>query len=294
MTLARPAPAAPPRPRRSPLWLALHGAAEALFSRAGGRALYRRRHLARGRFEERRERVRVPGLAPALEGFTIAHLSDLHAGPFLGAGDLAAVVERVGELEVDLVAVTGDFLTDTIDDVESVLADLARLRARHGVVAVFGNHDYRQRREAELTARLATAGVRVLRDELLRVEVGDAVLAVTGLEDLEARVRDEERARAQLRPGDPELLLCHDPGRAAGLARPGCAAILAGHTHGGQVVLPLLPPLGTPHPGDRVELGTTTLVVSRGLGVLGVPLRIGAPAELVLVTLTGEEGARGR
>ncbi len=294
MTLADPLTAAPPRLRRTRLELALYDAAEGLFVRLGGRALYRRRHLARGRFEERRELVVVPGLPAALEGFTVAHLSDLHAGPFLGPGDLAAVVARVAELEVDLVALTGDFLTRTVDDVALVQGDLAGLRARHGVLAVLGNHDYRHRREAELTARLSAAGVRVLRDEAARLEVGGATLAVVGLEDLEARARDAERARAALRPGDVELVLCHDPARAAGLARPGCAAILAGHTHGGQLVLPLLPALGPPHPGDRVELGASTLIVSRGLGVLGVPLRIGARAELVLVTLTGGEARGGR
>lgn len=285
---------APSRRRRTRVALALYDLAEGVCERLGGRALYRRRHLARGRFEERHERVVVRGLPAALEGFTVAHLSDLHAGPFLGPGDLAAVVERVAELEVDLVALTGDFLTRTADDVELVLADLGRLRARHGVLAVLGNHDYRHRREQELVGRLASAGVRVLRDEALALEVDGASLTVTGLEDLEARALDVERARRGLRPGDLELVLCHDPRRAASLVRPGCAAILSGHTHGGQLVLPGLPPLGDPHPGDRVQLGETALVVSRGLGVLGVPLRIGAPSELVLVTLTGEEARHGR
>ena len=274
------------RRRKSRLELALYRGIERGCALFGGRRWYRWRHLAAGRFLERHETIELPDLPAALDGLVLAQLSDLHAGAFLGEGDLADVVARVRELDVDLVALTGDYITHAGSDADALLSDLAGLRARLGCFAVFGNHDYRGRLEDGIARGFGEVGIRVLRDECARLEVGDATLALTGLEDLEEAKRiDVERARAALRPGDVEVVLCHNPAGAPGLARAGCALVLSGHTHGGQIVVPFLPRLGPHHPGDRVQHGPTTLVVSRGLGVLGVPLRIGAPAELVVVTL---------
>ena len=112
-------------------------------------------------------------------------------------------------------------------------------------------------------------------------------MVITGLEDLEeGRVVDVAAARKDLRSGDTEIMLCHNPRGARVLARQGCAAILSGHTHGTQVDLPWLRSLGPDHPGLRVEFGRTSLIVSRGLGVVGAPLRINAPAEVVVVELS--------
>jgi len=252
----------------------------------GGRAFYRRCHLAPGRFRVREERVEVAGLDAALDGFAIAHLSDLHAGPFLGRGDLAHVVETVNREGVDLVALTGDYCVHHHEEALRILPDLARLEARHGVFAVFGNHDYKGRQEGKIAAEYGAHGIRFLRNASARIEVEGGALAVVGVEDLEeGRLVDLQRARADLEGGDWEVALCHNPRGGPWLARGRCAVVLAGHSHGGQVDLPLLRGLGPPHPGLRVELGPTTLVVNRGLGALGVPLRVGAPAEVVVVRL---------
>jgi hypothetical protein len=268
--------------------LALFRGAEHASALLGGRALYRRRWLAPGRLAVREEVARVPGLHPALEGLTIVQLSDLHAGPFLGAGDLAHAVERANALEPDVIALTGDFVTHAWTDVLSVAPDLARLTAREGVFGVFGNHDYHGRYEARIEAALP--GVRFLRNAAARIERAGAALALVGLEDLEeGRAVDIERARADVRAGDVEVVLCHNPLGARALARPGCAAILAGHTHGAQVDLPGLRRLGPCHPGARLLLGGTLVVVSRGLGALGLPVRVRAPAEIVRLTLVRSE-----
>jgi hypothetical protein len=149
---------------------------------------------------------------------------------------------------------------------------------------VFGNHDYRDRLEGRIAEAYAARGVHFLRNAGAR-PLGDA-LVVTGIEDLEeARELDVAAARALLEPGDVELCLCHNPRGARVLARPGCVAVLSGHTHGMQVDLPFVRRLGPDHPGQRVELGPTTLIVSAGLGVVGAPWRVGAPAEVVLLEL---------
>lgn len=281
-----------PQRRHGDLRLALFGAAERAAAGLGGRRFYRRRYLAPGRLVVREERVPVPDLPAPLEGLTVAHWSDLHGGPFLRAADLDHVVDATRALEPDLFALTGDYLTHHASEGVELAPALGRIDAPLGAFAVFGNHDYRGREERRIADAFAAEGVRVLRDECVRIERGGAHLAVVGVEDLEeARSVDVGRARADVRPGDVELALCHNPVGARVLARPGCAAILCGHTHGTQLDLPFLRRLGPKHPGLRMRMGETRVVVSRGLGVVGVPLRVGAPAEIVLVRLE-RKGAR--
>jgi len=213
-------------PRRfSDLRLAAFRAVERTCAALGGRAFYRRAFLAPGRFDLRHERVEVGGLPAGLEGFRVAQLSDLHAGSFLGEGDLADVVERVLEWRPDLCVVTGDLITRRWTESLTLLEDLARLASRVRVLGVFGNHDYHGRDEGRIAAAYAERGIELLRDECRRIDTGDGVLAVVGLEDLEeARAVDVDAARAGLRPGDVELVLCHNPLGGPWLARRGCAA----------------------------------------------------------------------
>lgn len=259
-----------------------------LMTRAlGGRRFYRWRHLSPGGFRVRHERVALPPEMSEWAGFRIVQFSDLHAGPFLGAGDLAHVVDASNALEPDLVAITGDLLSEVPEEAFELIGDLSRLRARDGVWGVFGNHDYRQRREGEIAARYAAeAGVRFLRDEHVLLERGGQALALVGLEDLEeARVSDYGRAVEGLDPATRRIVLCHHPAAGAALAGPDVLAVLSGHTHGHQIDLPLVRRLAPPHPGDRRDLGSTVALTSRGLGALGVPLRLRSPAELVLLEL---------
>jgi len=279
--------------RHGGLRLGFFRAVEACAARCGGRAWYRRRHLAAGRFRVRTETVAFAGLRAGLEGFTIVQLSDLHAGPFLGPGDLADVVDAVAGLDPDVVAITGDFVTHHWSEVLRIRADCARLAARRGLFAVFGNHDYKDRLEHRIAAEIAP-GIRVLRDECARIDTGDGVVALVGVEDLEeARTVDLDAARAGVRPGDVEIVLCHNPAGARAIAGARCAAILSGHTHGTQIDLPWLRRLGPAHPGRRVALGPTALVVSNGLGVVGAPLRFRSPAEIVVVRLRCAPGTGG-
>jgi len=250
----------------------------------GGRTWYRLAYLTRPRLRVRCETLAIQGLPRELEGLRVAQLSDLHAGAFLGRGDLGRVCDEVRALEPDLVVVTGDFITHGVGDLALVLDDLARLRPRLGAFAIFGNHDYRGRREAEMERALGEIGVRVLRNACARFELGGAALCVVGIEDLEeSKHVDVAAARADVREGDFELVLCHHPGVVAHVARERCVAVLSGHTHGSQIDLPLVRRAGPAHPGLRARVGPTTLIVSRGLGAIGVPLRFGAPAEIVLV-----------
>lgn len=274
--------------RHGALRLAGTRALERLAVLAGGRAWYRRAHLAAAKLVVRTERVRVRGLPSAFEGFTLAHLSDLHGGPFLGRGDLRALVEQVNALRVDACVITGDWITHDHAEALPLLDDLQHLRTREGCFAVFGNHDYHGRHEGLIASAAAARGVRVLRNERVRFERGGAApqfIELVGLEDLEESRELSLPAPIDTRTGIVELVLCHNPLAARTLALRGAALVLAGHSHGTQLDLPFLRRLGPVHPGLRLELGATTLIVSRGIGAIGLPLRIDSPAEIVCVRL---------
>lgn len=291
--------------------LAAFWCAERLARGLGGRAFYRALYLSPGRLVLRRERVPVPapggvevhsgaGPASCLVGRRIVQLSDFHAGALFGKGSLAHAVELANAQDPDLAVLTGDFITHRWEQALGLLDELAGLRARLGVFAVFGNHDYRGRSEGRIAAAFAERGIRCLRNESVRFELrgaecdhggrGPCALALVGVEDLEeSRGADLSAARAAVLPDDVEIVLCHNPRGAGRLAGPLVAAVFCGHTHGTQVDLAFLRRLGPPHPGARVRIGPTRVITSRGLGAVGFPLRIGAPAEIVLVELVAAE-----
>lgn len=268
-------------PRRfSPARLAFFRAIERVSAALGGRRFYRATQLSPPRV--RTEEVRLRGLPPELDGLSIVQLSDVHAGPFLGRGDLARAVERANALGADLAVFTGDLVTHAADEAWWILDDLAELRARLGVYGVFGNHDYHGRRERAIRAAYAARGVVFLCDEARGLR--DGALWLIGLEDLEEKKEDAD-AFASVPRGAAAIALCHNPRGAAACFERGAGLVLSGHTHGGQVNLPLVRRLAPAHPGDRVEVAGGTLIVSRGLGALGVPLRVRARAELVRIVL---------
>ncbi len=272
------------KPRRFSLGrLLLFRSVETLLRLAGGRAFYRAAFLRPSRVRFRREEVVVPGLALERSGFTIAQLSDLHGGPFLRGADLRPLVDVVNALRPDVIALTGDFATHRVEEALELVPALGALRAPGGVFAVFGNHDYKGRREGELVAALASRGIRVLRNAHAVVAPG---IAVAGIEDLEeGKVSDLDEALRGAPEAACTILLSHHPDGLRHAPSRGIALVLSGHTHGEQVRWPLLRRLGPTHPGDRVESGGTTLLVSHGIGVVGVPFRGGTRAEVVVAVL---------
>jgi len=216
----------------------------------------------------------------------------LHAGPFLSKGDLSHLPDVLAGRVPDILALTGDFITDTYVDALQVIPDLGLIPTRLGGWAVFGNHDYRHHGHPHIARALQEQGIQTLQDQGQRV--GDLPLWISGLNDLEETPNpDPTGAREGMQPGDVEIMLCHNPLGARSLANPRCLAILAGHTHGGQIDLPWLRKLGPIHPGLSLLIGQTTLIVNRGLGVVGFPWRYGAPAEMVWIELRVGDALQG-
>lgn len=237
--------------------------------------------------------VEVPlaRLPEAFHGFVIAQITDVHVGPTIGRAFLEDLVERTNAIEPDVVAITGDLVDGSVERLGPLLAPLARLRARHGVYFVTGNHEYFSGADAWVR-HLATLGVRVLRNERVSIERGGAALDLAGVDDptggnfLPDHGPDLARALAGRDRERPLVLLAHQPRQIHEAAEHGVSLQLSGHTHGGQIFpFSLLVPLQQPFVAGLHRLRDTAIYVSRGTGYWGPPMRVGAPAELTRIEL---------
>lgn len=234
-------------------------------------------------------RIQVSGLPRGFEGLRIAHLSDLHVGPFLSEARLCRLMEKVQTMNPELVVVTGDIVNSR--PAEAVLAAraLASLRAPLGVFAILGNHD-RFIDGDRVEQHLRDAGIRVLSNEGLVLERGGDRLWLCGVDDSWTGRSDFDAAMRDRPAGMPTLLLAHDPDHFPEAARRGVALTLSGHTHGGQLAVPFLKQVATARAVTRFvagqyRIGQSRLFVSRGSGVVVPPIRIGAPPEIPLLVL---------
>jgi len=236
----------------------------------------------------RRVRVPLSKLPRSADGYTIVQLTDLHIGWTLGAKFVDQVVAIVNRLDPDLVVLTGDLIDGQVRELAEHVAPLASLRARDGVYAVTGNHEYYWNVHAWLT-HFTSLGIRVLRNE--RVTIRGA-LELSGTDDItgaamaQGHGEDIPRAVAARDPALPLVLLAHHPRSVSGAATAGVDLQLSGHTHGGQL-LPFgwLVRLFEPRAAGLARFGTTWLYVSEGTGFWGPPMRIGTTCEIAAITL---------
>ncbi len=234
----------------------------------------------------RRLDVPIQALPASFDGFTIAHLSDLHIGSIDREKSARRWIERTNALGVDLVAITGDVLSTGPHFHDEVVDVLGDLRAPSGIFACLGNHDYYE--EDSLCARLLEKNVRVLRNEgTSLVREGDR-LFVAGVEDLWRGHVDLDAALVG-RDGAPTILLAHHPTLFPQARSRDVDLTLSGHTHAGQVAIPFLEGglarLGTRYAGGLFREGNSILFVHAGLGTTGPAIRIGAAPEIVVLRL---------
>ncbi len=268
--------------------------------------------------EPRRLRVRHRTLAlerwPAgLDGLRLALISDLHAGaPHMSPARIGSIAARTNAERADLVVLLGDLVDRDVafgaaPDPRAVAERLGALRAPLGVLAVLGNHDWRTDGPG-IAAALRDEGIPVLEDEAVRLAAAGAELWVAGLADATERSPDVPRALAAVPAGAAAIALSHDPDLFPRIpAR--VALTVAGHVHGGQVdpaigSWPVLPAVlrrawipsrfGDRYRRGHVVEGGRHLYVTSGVGTSALPVRLGVPPEVVVLTLRTRSGSRSR
>jgi predicted MPP superfamily phosphohydrolase len=241
----------------------------------------------------RHEVIAIDRWPSGLSGLKIAVLSDLHIGSaFIDNDKVRLIVERTNQLQPDLIVILGDYITSdgrTSHRVEpEVFAPLLKdLHAPFGVYSVLGNHDwwyngYKVRRDLEAN------GIKILENEVVRLDVRGTPLWLAGLADLWTRVQRVEQTIAQVPDGETVIALTHNPDIFPQLPQR-VPLMLAGHTHGGQVRFPLIGSVvEASRFGERYEVGHVFenghhLFVTTGIGTSIVPVRFGVPPEIVLL-----------
>jgi hypothetical protein len=236
--------------------------------------------------------VPVAALPAALEGFTVAQITDIHVGPTIKQHYLQAIVRKVNALEADMVAITGDLVDGKVHELADHVAPLAQLRSRHGSFFVTGNHEYYSGAHAWM-AELRRLGVRVLMNEHVVLQQNQAAVVLAGVADFHAdrfdpSHRSDPHASIAGAPLDAgvRLLLAHQPRSAFEAAKAGFDVQLSGHTHGGQFwPWNLFVPLQQPFTAGLRKLQDLWVYTSRGTGYWGPPKRFGAPSEITLLRL---------
>jgi predicted MPP superfamily phosphohydrolase len=235
------------------------------------------------------DRVRVPlaKLPRAMDGFRIAVVSDIHLGPLAGKAHAERVVAAINRLDADVVAMVGDLVDGSVDELGAAAAPLRQLSARRGSFFVTGNHEYYSGVEQWL-AELPRLGLRVLRNERVPIDGLDlaGVNDLAGNDmggglgpDFRAALADRDQAR-------PVVLMAHQPIQVREAARYGVDLQLSGHTHGGQMVpFNLLVKLQQPIVSGLGEVDGTKVYVTDGAGFWGPPVRVGVPPQVSLVEL---------
>lgn len=270
---------------------------------AAGGALYSTR-LEPSWIEIVEVEVGLPGLPPAMDSLTIAQLSDLHLGRHTSARDVGRAVEMTNALGADLVVVTGDYVYESAAHSALCAQELAALQAPYGTFAVLGNHDVWTDAE-QVAANLSAAGIRVLRNEARPLHIQGAALWLVGIGDTGLLAGSFGGFRALWQPAadalarllgeipadEARVLLVHNPDFTEMLPEGRVDLALCGHTHGGQVRLPLVgAPIVPSCFGQKYAAGLvagprTTVYVNRGIGVIAPPVRFNCRPEITLLRL---------
>ena len=246
-----------------------------------------------------RLQVRLRHLPARFDGLRIVQLSDCHYDRYVDVRVIIAAVEAANRLQPDLAVLTGDFVTQgpfrerhdvrSARDAEPCSQILSRLRAPLGTFAVLGNHDYYT--DPEIVAEiLRSRGFHLLRNQSFPLERDGARLWIAGINDAVAGADDLGQALQNISAPEATILLAHEPDFADWVPPGRVDLQLSGHSHGGQIVLPIigppyLPPLARKYPWGLRRLGPLTLYTNRGVGTITLPIRYNCPPEVTLFTL---------
>jgi predicted MPP superfamily phosphohydrolase len=251
--------------------------------------------------EVTRQPIRLARLPRAFHGFRVAQLSDIHVGPFMSEDQIRKYVNIANSLKVDMVALTGDFVTWDAATEQSVVNALSGLKAPYGVYGCLGNHDAWADAEDSISALFSKCGIHILRQANVSIRSGADSFNLMGIDFANSRGMSagEGHMASQhldgieklMAPDTANILLSHNPETFPRAAELGIDLSLAGHTHGGQLALEFISPelaptrIVTPYVAGWFERTGGQLYVNRGIGTIAAPMRVGAPPEITIFEL---------
>jgi uncharacterized protein len=267
--------------------LAVRGAVFAAPAVAAGYAIF----VQRGALSTREVNVPIRGLPKELDDVRIVQVSDIHLSPFLSRTELARAVDMANETRADLALVTGDLITSAYDPLDTCIAEIARLRSGSVTLGCLGNHEIYADAEDYATAQCAKVGIDFLRSASRVVKLRGRDVNFAGVDYQPLHKPYLVGAEKLIRPGMPNILLSHNPDVFPVAARQGYDLTISGHTHGGQIAVEILRQnvsvarFYTPYVYGLYRTGRSAVYVTRGIGTVGVPARLGAPPEVALIRL---------
>jgi uncharacterized protein len=270
-------------------------------------------------YQVHRVEIPISNLPAALDGMTIAQLSDIHMSGYMPRSQVRRAVDMANDLGADLAVVTGDFITGAGDPIEECIEEIRRLSAPLGIYGCNGNHEIYADAEDRAQDLFAQQGMRLLRHENASITFNGAQLNLIGVDYQRERAPGGRRVSSLIgiepliRKDIPNILLSHNPNSFNRAAELGVEVSLAGHTHGGQIQVeildhslsparfitdyvaglylrPLFTPAKTVASQSFLHLAAlhgphSAIYVNRGLGTVGAPVRLGVPPEISLLTL---------
>jgi predicted MPP superfamily phosphohydrolase len=237
----------------------------------------------------------IANLPAGLDGFTMALVSDIHSSIFMSKEEMDKYAQLVNEMNADLIVVPGDFVTSDYHEVYPFVEAFHVLKAPYGVYGVLGNHDFYADPD-KVATEVDAAGIKILRNDKVVIEKDGAKFCLVGVDDVgfsnRAPIKLDD-AIGKSSQQIPQILLCHRPYYLDEAADRNIELVLSGHTHGGQIVLGkfgdvVIAPssLVSKYVWGKYKVRNTHMYVSRGIGTVGVPVRINCPPEITKITLT--------
>jgi predicted MPP superfamily phosphohydrolase len=252
------------------------------------------------------KQIKITNLPPELKGLTLTLISDIHAGQYMQEHEMREYADIVNDLGSDLIIIPGDFINFQIEDTKSVAKAFRDLKAKYGVYGSLGNHDFFVNPDYVASVMNNESPVQVLRNEHNKITIKGRDLYILGVDDTrDAGIRRNEailkyiddtiqnaEASNDSFKSSPKILLCHKPYAFDDMAKRDLDLVLAGHTHGGQVV-PFkfgdfnlsFAAFVSKYISGFYNIGNSNMYISRGIGTVGLPIRLNCPPEITKITL---------
>jgi hypothetical protein len=247
--------------------------------------------IERNQIHLREEQIKIPGLHPDLDGLRIVQLTDIHMSPFLSERELNRAIGMANETRANVALVTGDLITSQGDPLDFCMARLAQLRSDAGIFGCMGNHEAYTGVQNYVEREGARLGLQFLRSKARTLKFGNSTINLAGVDYQILKRPYLVGAEKMVLPDSLNILMSHNPDVFPVAAAQGWDFTIAGHTHGGQVRVEIfhqdlnVARFFTPYVDGIYQDGPSSIFVSRGIGTIGLPARLGAPPEVALLRL---------